>query len=94
MNEQEREQNKKINEHSRRLTRLEQQMTTNELDLAPGGRISMAFDAVEEDLDEIKSAISKINQRLDRNEYRFNQVDAKLDVIINHLTGISDLPEE
>ncbi len=28
------------------------------------------------------------------NEHRFNRLDAKLEVIIDHLTGISDLPEE
>ncbi len=91
MNEQEREQNKKINQLTRKLTAVETKLKTLELDIEPKGRISNAFEAVEEDLDEIKSDISSLKQTV---EHRFNRLDAKLEVIIEHLTGVNDLPEE
>lgn len=91
MNEQEREQNKKINRLTRKLAAVETRLKTLELDIEPNGRISSAFEAVEEDLDEIKSDISSFQQNV---EHRFNRLDAKLEVIIEHLTGVSDLPEE
>ncbi|MBE9046035.1 hypothetical protein IQ255_16760 [Pleurocapsales cyanobacterium LEGE 10410] len=91
MNEQEREQNKKINEHSRRISNLQQRLKTIELDVEPRGRISTSFEAIEEDLDEIKSRMTRLEQNT---EHRFNSLDAKLEVIIEHLTGVSDLPEE
>ena len=91
MNEQEREQNKKINEHSRQISDLKQRLKTIELDVEPRGRISSSFEAIEEDLDEIKSRITRLEQNT---EHRFNRLDAKLEVIIEHLTGINDLPEE
>lgn len=90
MNEQEREQNKKINEHNRKIANLQQRLKTIELDVEPR-RISSSFDAIEEDLDEIKSRITRLEQN---SEHRFNRLDAKLEVIIDHLTGITDLPEE
>ena len=87
----EQEQNKRINKHSRKLINLEQRLKTIELDVEPKGRISSAFEAIEEDLDEIKSRITKLEQNT---EHRFNRLDAKLEVIIEHITGVSDLPEE
>ena len=91
MNEQEREQNKKINQHSRQISDLQQRLKTIELDVEPRGRISTSFEAIEEDLDEIKSRITRLEQNT---EHRFNRLDAKLEVIIEHLTGVKDLPEE
>jgi septal ring factor EnvC (AmiA/AmiB activator) len=91
MSEQEREQNKKINQHSRHLANLEQRLKTIELDVEPKGRISTAFETMEDDLDEIKSRISRLEQNT---EHRFNRLDAKLEVIIDYLTKVSDLPEE
>lgn len=91
MNEQEREQNRKINQHSRQISDLQQRLKTIELDVEPKGRISTAFEAIEEDLDEIKSIITRLEQNT---EHRFNRLDAKLEVIIEHLTGVNDLPEE
>ena len=91
MNDREREQNKKINEHTRQISDLQQRLKTIELDVEPRGRISTSFEAIEEDLDEIKSRITRLEQNT---EHRFNRLDAKLEVIIEHLTGISDLPEE
>ncbi len=91
MNEQEREQNKRINQHSRKISDLEQRLKTIELDVEPRGRISSSFEAIEEDLDEIKSRITRLEQNT---EHRFNRLDAKLEAILEYLTGISDLPEE
>lgn len=90
MNEQQREQNKKINAHTRQIYDLQQRLKTIELDVEPRGRISLSFDAIEEDLDEIKSRITRLEQNT---EHRFNRLDAKLEVIIEHLTGVNDLPE-
>ena len=91
MNEQEREQNKRINQHSRKISDLEQRLKTIELDVEPRGRISSSFEAIEEDLDEIKSRITRLEQNT---EHRFNRLDAKLEAILEYLTGISDWPEE
>ena len=91
MSGQEREQNKKINEHSRQISNLQHRLKTIELDVEPRGRISLSFEAIEEDLDEIKSRITRVEQNT---EHRFNRLDAKLEVIIEHLTGVNDLPEE
>ena len=52
VNNAEREQNQRINQHSRKLTALEQRLKTIELDVE-SRRISSAFEAIEEDLDEI-----------------------------------------
>ena len=49
MEEQEREQNKKINQHSRKISDLEQRLKTIELDVEPRGRISSSFEAIEEE---------------------------------------------
>ncbi|NET56359.1 MAG: hypothetical protein F6K47_09360 [Symploca sp. SIO2E6] len=87
----EKERNKRINEHSRQLINLEQRLKTIELDVEPRGRLSLAFEAIEEDLDEIKSRITKLEQNT---EHRFNRLDAKLEVIIEYMTGVRDLPEE
>jgi chromosome segregation ATPase len=91
MSGQEREQNKKINEHSRQISNLQHRLKTIELDVEPRGRISSSFEAIEEDLDEIKSRITRLEQNT---EHRFNRLDAKLEVIIEHITGVNDLPEE
>jgi septal ring factor EnvC (AmiA/AmiB activator) len=91
MSGQEREQNKKINEHSRQISNLQHRLKTIELDVEPRGRISSSFEVIEEDLDEIKSRITRLEQNT---EHRFNRLDAKLEVIIEHLTGVNDLPEE
>ena len=91
MEEQEREQNKRINQHSRQISDLQQRLKTIELDVEPRGRISASFEAIEEDLDEIKSRITRLEQNT---EHRFNRLDAKLEAILDHLTGVNDLPEE
>ena len=73
------------------MTKLEAEVKTLKLDVEPQGWISKAFDAVEEDLDDIKSSIRNLEQQVSHNH---NQLTAKLKAILEHLTGISDLPEE
>ena len=87
MNEQEREQNKKINQLNRRVGRLERTINTFNLDLEPDGRISEAFEQIENHLEEQ-------DKKLDRMYLDINQVKASVNFIVEHLTGINDLPEE
>ena len=87
----EQEQNKRINQHRRQINELQQRLKTIEMDVKPRGRISASFEAIEEDLEEIKSRISRLEQNT---EHRFNRLDAKLEVILEHLTSVNDLPEE
>ncbi len=87
----EQEQNKRINQHRRQINELQQRLKTIEMDVEPRGRISVSFEAIEEDLEEIKSRISRLEQNT---EHRFNRLDAKLEVILEHLTSVNDLPEE
>ena len=81
----EQEQNKKINELNRRVAKLESAVKRMDLDLEPDGRISSAFDVIEEHLDEH-------DKKLDRLQYDLNQANGKLDVILDRITGLSDLP--
>jgi peptidoglycan hydrolase CwlO-like protein len=80
----EKEQNKKINELNRRLAKLEAAVKRMDLDLEPSGRISNAF---EEHLDEH-------DKKFEQLQYDLNQANGKLDVILDRITGLSDLPEE
>ena len=90
MEEQEREQNKRINQHSRQISDLQQRIKTIELDVEPRGRISASFEAIEDDLDKIKSRITRLEQT---SEHRFNRLDAKLEAILEHLIGVSNLQQ-
>ena len=87
MNEQEREQNKKINQLNRRVSKLERTVNTLNLDLEPDGRISEAFEQIENHLDEQ-------DKKFDRLFHDVNQMKASLNFIVEHLTGVNDLPEE
>ena len=87
MPEQEREQNKRINQHQRLINNLRERLQTVELDVEPNGRISEAFEQIEQHLE-------KHDKRFDRLEHKVNQLGSKLDIIIEHLTSINDLPEE
>lgn len=62
-------------------------MNTLNLDLEPDCRISEAFEQIENHLDEQ-------DKKIDRLSHDMNQVKASLNIIIEHLTGVSDLPEE
>lgn len=83
----EQEQNKKINELNRRVAKLEAAVKSNNLDLEPSGRISNAFDQIEDHLDDH-------DKKLDKLQYDLNQANGKLDAILDRLTGLSDLPDE
>ena len=94
----EQEQNKRINRHKRQIADLQQRVNTLELDLDAGGRMTEAFGAMEEHIDEVENRlgkrIGKVETKLDKLERSQNEMNGKLDVILNHLTGINDLPEE
>ena len=87
MSEQEREQNKRINQLNRRVTNLERIVKTIDLDLEPGGRISEAFEALDNHLEEQDKKIDKLARDM-------NEVKASLNTILEHITGVSDLPEK
>ncbi|MGK7872126.1 MAG: hypothetical protein AB4426_02055 [Xenococcaceae cyanobacterium] len=87
MEEQEREQNKRINQHQRLINNLRERLKTVEVDVEPDGRISEAFEQIEQHLE-------RHDKRFDRLEHKVNQLGSKLDIIIEHLTSINDLPEE
>ena len=87
MNEQEREQNKRINQHQRLINNLRERLKTIEVDVEPDGRISEAFEQIERHL-------GLHDKRFDRLEHKVNHLGSKLDIIIEHLTNINDLPEE
>lgn len=93
-----REQNKRINQHKRLIDNLRERLQSVELDIEPDGRISNGFDAIEAHLEELESKLTKRldnhEKRFDRLEHKSNQLAAKLDIIIEHLTNINDLPEE
>lgn len=85
------EQNKRINQLRRQLTTMAERVKTLELDVEPEGRISEAFTALEKHIDD---NFSQVNRRLDRMEHKFNQLQSKLEVVLDFITGINDLPED
>jgi peptidoglycan hydrolase CwlO-like protein len=87
MSEQEREQNKRINQHQRLINNLRERLKTIEEDVEPEGRIAQAFEQIEQHLE-------RHDKRFDRLEHKVNQLGSKLDIIIEHLTSINDLPDE
>ncbi len=87
MSEQEREQNKRINQHQRLINNLREQLKIIEVDVKPDGRISEAFEQIEQHLEHH-------DKRFDRLEHKVNQLGSKLDIIIEHLTSINDLPKQ
>lgn len=87
----ENEQNKRINQMRRQLANAVERIKTLELDMEPDGRISEGFSAMEDHMD---SAFERVEKRLDRIEHQFNQVQAKIEVILDTMTGLGDLPED
>ena len=87
MEEQDREQNKRINQQQRLINNLRERLKTLEVDVEPNGRISEAFEQIERHLE-------RHDKRFDRLEHKVNQLGSKLDIIIEHLTLVNDLPEE
>jgi flagellar capping protein FliD len=94
----EQEQNKRINQHQRLINNLRERLKTVETDVEPDRRISEAFDALDNHLDDVKQRLSQRlddhDKRFDRLEHKVIQLGSKLDIIIEHLTSINDLPEE
>lgn len=85
------QQNKYINQLRRQLVNAVERIKTRELDLEPEGRITEAFDAMERHIDEKFAAIDK---RFDRLEHQFNRLQAKIEVVLEAITGLGDLPED
>ncbi len=98
MSEQEREQNKRINQLNRRVTNLERIVKTIDLDLEPGGRISEAFEALDNHLEDVEQRLTtrmeEQDKKMDKLARDMNEVKASLNTILEHITGVSDLPEE
>ena len=87
----EQEQNKKINELDRRMTRVERNIKSLDLDLEPDGRISEAFDHLEESMD---SQFKEIRKNQDRIRHELSSIRGSMEVILQRLTKVDDLPEE
>ncbi len=105
----EREQNAKINKLQRQLVNAVERIKTLELDVEPEGRISEGFTVLEKHMDErfdhmderfdyLEARINRMekqyNSRFDRMKHQFNRLQGKLEVILDAITGISDLPED
>jgi chromosome segregation ATPase len=94
----EKEQNQRINQLRRQLTTMAERVKTLELDIEPEGRISEAFTMLEKHMDDqfahIDENFAQVNRRLDRLEHQFNKLQSKLEVVLDFITGINDLPEE
>ena len=92
------EQNKRINQVRRQLVNAVERIKTLELDIEPEGRISEAFSVLEQHMDSrfdrMDSRFDRIESRLDRMEHQFNRLQAKIEVILDAITGITDLPED
>ena len=78
----EQEQNKKINELNLRVAKLESTVKRIDLNLEPSGRISNAFNAIEDHLDEH-------NKKFDKLQYDLNQANGKLDAILDRIISSS-----
>lgn len=87
----EQEQNKKINELDRRLTRIETQMTTLQLDLEPDGRVSESFEHLETSID---AQFKEVRKNQDRLRHDLSSIKGSVEAILQRLTKVDDLPEE
>jgi chaperonin cofactor prefoldin len=93
-----REQNKRINQLRRQLANAAERIKTLELDMEPDGRIIEAFAAIENHMDEqfeiVNTRFDRLDSRFDRLEHQFNRLQAKMEVILEAITGLGDLPED
>ncbi|MBC6417836.1 MAG: hypothetical protein GDA44_03095 [Prochloron sp. SP5CPC1] len=97
----EQEQNAKINKLQRQLVNAVKRIKTLELDVEPE-EVSEGFTVLEKHMDErfdhLEARINRMekqyNSRFDRMEHQFNRLQGKLEVILDAITGISDLPED
>ena len=62
--------------------------------IEPQGWISEAFEKMEEHLTEQDSKFLEQDKKMTDIQFRLDRVDGKLEVILEHLLKISDLPEE
>jgi chaperonin cofactor prefoldin len=92
------EQNKRINQLRRQLANAVERIKTLELDVEPDGRISEAFSVLEEHMDarfdQMDARFDRIEARLERMEHQFNRLQGKMEVILEAITGLGDLPED
>lgn len=92
------EQNKRINQLRRQLANAIERLKMLELDVAPDGRISEAFSVLEEHMgsrfDQMDARFDRIEARLERMEHQFNRLQGKMEVILEAITGLGDLPED
>jgi uncharacterized protein (DUF2267 family) len=85
------EQNKKINQLKRQMLNAIERIKTLELDVEPEGRISQAFSVLS---DHIDGQFEQVNKRLNNLEHQMSQMNSKMEIMLQYLTGIDDLPEE
>ena len=87
----EQEQNRKINELDRRLTRIERNIKTLNIDLEPDGRVSEAFDHLENSMDK---QFKEVRKNQDRIRHELSDIKGSMEAILQRLTRVDDLPEE
>jgi chromosome segregation ATPase len=94
----EQEQNKKINELDRRMTRVEEQIKSVNLDLEPDGRITEAFDYMESSMDSqflrVQEEFKQVRKNQDRIRHELSDIRGGIEAILQRLTKVDDLPEE
>lgn len=65
---------------------------------SPHGQISEALEILSDHLDDVKQRLMKRmkeqDKKIDKLARDMNEVKASLNTILEHITGISDLPEE
>lgn len=92
------EQNKKINELDRRLTRVEKEIKTLNIDLEPDGKISEAFDHMENAMDSqfalINENFKQVKKTQDKIRHDIASMKGSMEAILQRLTKVDDLPEE
>ena len=66
--------------------------------MEPDGRISDRFAAMENHIDKqfeiVNMKLERIDTRFDRLEHQFNRLQAKMEVTLEAITGLGDLPED
>lgn len=94
----EQEQNKKINELNRRITKVEKEIKTLNIDLEPDGRVSEAFDHLEDNMEsqfsQVNEQFKQIRKNQDRIRHELSDVRGGIEAILQRLTKVDDLPEE
>ena len=88
----EQEQNKKINELNRRITRVEKEIKTLNIDLKPDGRVSEAFDHLEDSMDsqffQVNEQFKQVRKNQDRICHELSDVRGGIEAILQRLTKV------